>query len=192
MNFKKKVFNVSLFVLLVFSLLVNFVEASTLLVRGSNFNVFFVQDSSLGFQFGSDYLFLTATSGNLNSSTNRLEIYDTWGQFIFLSNENLDLQITSNLKTIKIEGDQKRDNRIIESGSIVSIDSTNKVTIYWYVSPTIWLPILFILGMIGLILMSGGSLYAVNEFKKKHYEKGLTNGIIYVTIGFALVLAWLW
>jgi hypothetical protein len=52
-------------------------------------------------------------------------------------------------------------------------------------------PIKFILGMVGLASMAGGSLYAVQLIKRKEYYEGFRNGAICNAIGFAFFIAWL-
>jgi len=51
---------------------------------------------------------------------------------------------------------------------------------------------MFIFGVTGIVSMIGGAMYGVHEMKKKNYEHAFVTAIIFITVGFALVLAWLW
>jgi len=55
-----------------------------------------------------------------------------------------------------------------------------------------WLPIMFILGIIGLLSIFYGLLYGVYKIKKKDYREGLVNATVIISIGSGLVLSWLW
>lgn len=54
------------------------------------------------------------------------------------------------------------------------------------------LPIMSIMGLIGLVSMFGGPLYGVSKFRKKEYRDGAIVGLIFFVVGFALFIAWLW
>lgn len=170
--------------------MVNFTQASNL--RSSNFNVYFSNGASLGFQHGNRYVLLEVTSGNLNSSENSLTLDSDGGLFRFEANETTTLQITFNVTTVKVFGDQNNENRVIPSGTSISINATDKVTIYWHITYGFWLPMMFVFGMVGMLSTFGGVLYIANEVKKKNYYDAFRNGVIILSIGIALVIAWLW
>jgi len=187
--FYKKVVMFSLFFLMVFQL-IQFCYASN--VNGSNFNVYFSNGSSLGFQNGNRYVLLEVTSGNLNSSENTLTLDSDGGLFRFEANETTTLYITFNVSSVKVFGDQNNEHRIIPSGTSISINATDTVTIYWDITYEFWLPMMFVFGMVGMLSTFGGALYIANEVKKKNYYDAFRNGVIIMSIGIALVLAWLW
>lgn len=166
---------------------------TTMYVTGENFPVLIQQNSGIAFQnTPRKYVLLKIITGNLNSSTNSLRIYEGGGLFNFLSNESLILQINYTVTNVKVWGDQGHEIRQIDSGSSITINEGNMVCIQWDIHIEPWLPILFIFGMIGIGATIGGAMYSTSRLKKHKYDKGLTAGIIWVSIGVCLVLAWLW
>lgn len=173
-------------------LYINLSYTTTTYVTGLNFNLLIYEDSGLGFQGQGRYVLLAPTSGDLNSSTNNLWIYDGGGTFRFLSNETLTLKITYDVSNVRVKGDKGNELRLIGSGSSISIDSGDTVIIQWATELNPWLPIMFIFGMFGICSTIGGAIYAVQQIKKHNYDKGFTMGVIWVSLGVCLVLAWLW
>lgn len=55
-----------------------------------------------------------------------------------------------------------------------------------------WLPIMFILGIIGLLSIFYGLLSGIYKIKKKDYREALINSTVIISIGSGLVLSWLW
>ena len=174
-------------------LCLNLSYAYTPYVSGSNFDILINENSALGFQNDPDEsVTLTPTTGDLNTSINSLLVYGGGGEFRFLSNERFTLTITYTVTNLRIAGDKGNGRRPISSGDSVDIDSADTVIITWIRTIEPWLPIMFIFGIFGMISTIGGAMYAVNKIKKKEYEKGIVNGIIFISVGFCLVLAWLW
>ena len=64
------------------------------------------------------------------------------------------------------------------------------VVIEWWIFIEPWVPYLFILGMLGLGSMFGGSLYSIHLFKKKEYRWALVQGVTFIAVGFGLFIAW--
>lgn len=55
-----------------------------------------------------------------------------------------------------------------------------------------WLPLMFIVGMIGLCCMVGGPIYGYFKIKSHEYYSGARNGFLFTIIGASLMMAWLW
>lgn len=55
-----------------------------------------------------------------------------------------------------------------------------------------WLPMMFILGIIGLLCMFGGPIYGIYEVKHGEYYDGFRTGLVVTVLGLALFIAWLW
>jgi len=53
-----------------------------------------------------------------------------------------------------------------------------------------YLPVMFILGIIGLCSMVGGGFFAAHKIKRGEYYEGGRMGLIYVSVGLGLFLAW--
>jgi hypothetical protein len=54
------------------------------------------------------------------------------------------------------------------------------------------LPIMFIIGMVGLFAMFLGPLYCIEKLKEKDYYDAFKLGTVITIIGIALFIAWLW
>jgi len=154
--------------------------------------VYFQTQESLGFQCGTKTVVLLVTVGNLNSSNIAVSMENTGGSFRFEANESVTIKITFDIDTVKVSGDKGHAFRGISSGSSFPIDAYDVVVIQWNFGAFLLLPIKFILGMVGLASMSGGSIYAVQQIKHKEYYEGFRSGAIFISIGFAFFLAWLW
>ena len=180
---------VSLFVLLFLAIPSH---SANVLVSGSNFGLQFYEGDSLGFQEGKKTVVLTMTSGNLTSNQTNVYMHDGGGDFSFNASESFTMKITFTMDTVKVMGDKGNEFRGISSGSFIAVDANDLVYIQWSYGAILLLPIKFILGMVGLGSMSGGSIYAVKQIKSKDYYEGFRNGAIFISIGFAFFIAWLW
>ena len=168
-------------------------HSANVLVSGSNFGLQFYEGQSLGFQTGTKTVVLTMTTGNLTSNQTDVYVHSGGGGFSFKANENFTMKITFDVDTLKIMGDKGHTEfRAISSGSFIPVDANDVVYIQWSFGAILLLPIKFILGMVGLASMSGGSIYAVKQIKHKNYYEGFRNGAIFISIGFAFFIAWLW
>jgi len=167
-------------------------SSSSALVYGQNFSLQFYEGQSLGFQTGMKTVVLDMTVGNLTSNQTTVDFDSGGGMFQFKANENFTMKITYDVAKLKVGGDKGSQDRGIKSGTSINIDANDIVTIEWNIFIAPLLPLLFILGMFGLLSMGGGSIYAVQQIKEKEYRNGFRNGAIFITIGFAFFLAWLW
>ena len=167
-------------------------HSANVLVTGSNFGLQFYEGQTLGFQEAKKTMVLTMTSGNLTSNETKIYMWVGGGDFNFNASESFTMKITFNMDTVKVMGDKGNEFRAISSGSSIPVDANDLVYIQWSYGAILLLPIKFILGMVGLGSMSGGSIYAVKQIKSKDYYEGFRNGAIFLGIGFAFFLAWLW
>lgn len=58
--------------------------------------------------------------------------------------------------------------------------------------PKMWIPILPIMGMIGILMMMISPVYVFATFKEGEYSKAMAYGFILFIVGFSFVIAWLW
>lgn len=163
-------------------------------VPNTRLNVVVNNGQALAFQ-NTRYNFvrLGITSGVLNCTNGTLGINSGGGYFVFTALNDTAFTLTHNVTNVKVGGDSGNEFRQVYNGNSFTILAGNGVTVNWDM-PGIepWLPVMFILGMTGLVSLFGGSLYAVDKIKKKQYQVGLINGVIFVSIGFALFISWLW
>ena len=168
-------------------------HSANVLVSGSNFGLQFYEGQSLGFQEGKKTVVLTMTSGNLTSNETKIYMWVGGGDFSFNASESFTMKITFTMDIVKVAGDRGHTEfRAISSGSSIPVDANDLVYVQWSYGAILLLPIKFILGMVGLGSMSGGSIYSVKQIKQKEYYEGFRNGAIFISIGFAFFLAWLW
>ena len=159
----------------------------------NSFNLYFQNGKTLAFQYlPSQYglskqrtFNITVTSGTLNGTNGHLSL--EWptagGTLTFRSRDSATLSAP--------------DARIVVNGASfsesASIATGDKVKIIWsgpIIEPLY--PIIFAIGMIGLVAMFIGPLYGLNEMKKRRYRDGFVYGLSITVIGLALFIAWLW
>jgi len=190
---KKKVPHVLIFMGFLSLFLILSSKASTVYVSSTDFNVLILSGTTLQFQNDVDKLVtLEVTSGLLNSTTNKLYIYDGGGQFRFNALNDSTIKISYTVPNVKVNGDQDNNLRVIKSDSSITVSAGNQVSIVWDMVYAPLLPIMFIIGMFGLGSLFGGPLYAIHQIRQRKYRDALVNGIVITVLGVAFVLAWLW
>lgn len=153
----------------------------------------FETGSKLEFQNDIDQIVtLEIISGILNSSINKIQFLSDGGSFRFTALNDTKIKITYTLSTVRVQGDQGKEQRVIENGTTITVNTANNVLIQWDIIFEPSLPITFILGMVGLAGMFGGPLYSIHLIKKGKYRSGFIAGVIWVSVGIALFIAWLW
>lgn len=154
----------------------------------------FETGGSLGFQndIGKTVV-LQIISGILNSTTNAFSLDAGGGYFRFTALNDTEITIVFvGVDYVQVSGDQNNGNRHIQSGETITINSGNNVVISWTMLIKPWLPLLFIIGIIGLFASFGGPLYAINKIKHHEYYEGIRTGLVLTVTGIAFVIAWLW
>jgi len=158
-----------------------------------NIQILFPSGSSLAFQNDiNKQVVLQVINGMLNSSENQLKLNSGGGFFRFIATNNTQIKIVYSNCSVKVSGDQNNPQRIIKSGTSITVNAGDSVLIQWDIPIEPWLPMMFIFGMVGLGAMIGGPLYAINKVKKREYLEGFRTGIVVTVIGVALFIAWLW
>lgn len=144
-----------------------------------------------GFTGATEYVLLEATSNMMNSSLTTLQMSNAGnGYFKFLSNETFDLQLTFSNMKVSLSGDQGQANRQITNKTVYPVNAGNTIVVSWVIILQPWVPYLFILGMIGLGSMFGGSLYSIHLFKKREYQWALVQAVTFIAVGFGLFISW--
>lgn len=157
----------------------------------NRFNLYFQNGHTLAFQHLSSYslpeeyiINITVTSGTLNGTNGQLSV--TWltgdGELSFTSQDTA--TVSAPKAAILVNG---------ERSATGQIQTGDKVRIIWS-GPILepFFPLMFAIGMIGLVALFIGPLYAINEMKKHRYYSGFVYGLMITAIGFGLFLAWLW
>lgn len=158
-------------------------------VISSPFSVYINNTGSLGFQNQiGRFLRLDVTSGAINSSVAALTMDSYTGRFRFTANESCSFQVTYNVTRAGVSGIATARN--LPSGATVNVLANDPVNIYWNIDIEPLLPVMFILGMIGLCSMVGGGFYGAHKIKKGEYYEGGRMALIYIAVGFGLFIAW--
>jgi ABC-type antimicrobial peptide transport system permease subunit len=111
-------------------------------------------------------------------------MWESTGKLTFTATDNATITLTGTGINTRING---------ERAYTASIVQGNTYTIEWgFSEPQFWLPVLFIIGMLGLGCLMGGPLYIIQKIKEHKYYPDMLNGITITIIGFAFFIAWLW
>lgn len=163
-------------------------------VRASDVAVYVPATGALGFQNEPNiYVLLSVLTGSINSTTNLLRLSRGSGVFQWLALNDSTVQVTYTVEgSVSALGDSGNDFRRIASGTTLTVNTGETIRIEWRYNIHIWLPIMFIFGMMGLVGTFGSSLYCVNMMKKGKFYEGLRTTLIFGSLSIALVLAWLW
>ena len=154
-------------------------------VAAPTFQIYIGNTGSLGFQNQMEYnVTLTVSSGALNCSNASLSMDLNHGRLVFMNNESAAFTTIFSVSRLTINGG------LVESGVSTSQVQNDVTIIEWWIMIEPWVPYLFILGMIGLGSMFGGSLYTVHLFKKREYQWALVQGVTFIAVGFGLFIAW--
>lgn len=76
----------------------------------------------------------------------------------------------------------------------LTLTSDRTISVYYTYTPyqAFLLPIMFIIGMVGLGCMFVGPMLTISGFRKHEYRDSFVMGVIITATGFALFIAWLW
>jgi hypothetical protein len=91
---------------------------------------------------------------------------------------------TSNIPEVLVN------NARIESGDTRNFTVGTTTLIEWWIPTQPLLPIMFIFGMVGLVSMFYGSWQGVKEFQDKKYVEAGVYSLVFIALGAALFLAW--
>lgn len=155
-------------------------------------HVYFNTGESIGFQNDVDtWVIVNVTSGYLNSIDNNIGITQTGGYFIFQPDTTVSMQVIySNITISQVRIDQGA----ILNGTITSFN-TAQHEIEWLINTEYYtgplLPFGFIMGMVGLVSMIGGSCYTVYKLKQKELDAAICVGFVMALVGYALFIGWL-
>jgi len=161
--------------------------------EGGGSHVIFDAGGSLGFQNDLEHeVVLNVTSGALNSTENTISLDKGGGYFMFTALDDTVILLDYTVDDVKVEGDQNQTSRIVQSGDSFTVDTGDTVLISWAISYAPLLPLMFIIGMIGLGAFIGGPVYGVMKFKEHDYYNGFVVSLAVTAVGLALVIGWLW
>lgn len=162
-------------------------------VSANSFTLYIGANGSIGFNSDkTHFVLVNATSGSFNSSDASLTMDSRIGTFRFRQNETLTFQVTFNTTKCVVQGDQGNEGRTITTGDSFTANPLNVVYVSWVIDVEPYLPLRFILGMVGLCLMFASPIYSIIQFKKREYYNAIRNSAILLPIGICFVIAWLW
>jgi len=159
------------------------------IVSGSNFNIYLSSGDELQFQhLAAEWIDeftarVKVGSGVLNGTNGRIEMWTSEGELTFLSLDTATL-VPFNTSIIV--------NGVVYYGN-TTINNGDNVKIRW-TGPAFepYVPIMFVIGIGGLLAMFIGPAYCVHMVKKGRYWDAAVNGFTITAIGVAFFIAWLW
>ena len=166
-------------------------SALVLLFSGSNIVISIPNGGSMGFSSYYSGCVVTVTAGTLNGTANIMLFYRSQGEVHISSNSAATFYIDGFLRGVPYVKGSTTATVINDTRIEATTTNGDNLIIGWSVSADPLLPLMFILGVLGVISMIGGAVYSVKLFGDGLYEKGLVNGALFISLGFGLVLAWL-
>lgn len=192
-SLKKKVF----FLLFTLFLLVGISKAS---ISVSTFFLYVNQTGSIGFQHTiNNTITITVLSGNL-SGVNCSLFMSPYGEgyFSFKAQNNSVIRVDSvNINELSAKGDSGNNMRYIDSGSSLTIQSGNGVSIKWNFGigdPFSWM-IMPMMGIFGFFSIGLGAFFVGNKIRQRDAFgaiRGCLVALIFILIGAGLIIGWLW
>lgn len=198
---KKKLFNLSLLVLLLLSLLVIFVRGQSLIpiISGSIFSLTFPSGDSLSLQ-GNYALFFDVKNGLWNGSSGVITVYADRGRFSFYAENDSVIEVSSPDAPSGIDfgvsgASSSQTDKFVW---LVTVTSGNIVTFTWNWRIVSWLNLYFMfgVGMTGIILMVFAPTWVAFGLRKKAFDpdkiERIGIALLIFCIGFGLFISWLW
>lgn len=156
------------------------------------FNSYFPAGTALSFQPDIDdatqILTIHVINGTLNGTN--CQVWNTLtkgGKYAFNSQAAAFLQInfTEGLGRVSVR------NEAVTSGILYPIGAGVSYDVVWSSLVSAALPLMLIIGIVGLILIIVGPLYLVSKLRARDMD-GVKLGIVLSAFGFAFTIAWLW
>lgn len=155
------------------------------------FNSLAFNGQSIGFQFDDLFVRVVVNSGVLNGSSSDIWIASEYGgKYVFTQSGSGSCYVhhsnDSRISNLRVNGNQYIMN------NTVTLTDGNIYVIEWGVSLEPFLPIVFMVGMVGLLMLFIGPSYAVISLKRNDPLNGFLIGLIVTVFGIGFLLVWLW
>jgi hypothetical protein len=150
-------------------------------------------NGTLGFQNSlNEIVYVYVNTGQLNGSITLCEINSGGGKFRFNVQNDSNIVITftplESLVYFSPNGDIGL--KKVTSGDSFNLTTSDDAYLIWntpFYSP---LPMMFIVGIVGLGCLFVGPWIIIDKIRKKEYEKALVTGFIITFTGFAFFVGW--
>jgi len=165
-------------------------SALSVYLEASNIQLEIPEDGSIAFGDSEHGVTLTVTSGTLNG-TSSMTYWREKGKINIVTENAAEFTLIAygERTSLRYSGTLVNEvSSVLIYGSTVSGDS---FYFGWETQTAPLLPIMFIIGVIGLFTFVGGLLYLLYKFKEGEYVEGMRKGIIFMSLGFGLVWGWL-
>jgi len=167
---------------------------------GGEIRYLFESGGSLGFQLDlNKTLVLEITSGVLNSTVHSLKLSTPNGYFYFTAINDTQITIThQNIDQVFVSGDQNKENRIIASGTSITVGAANRIRISWHFLPWSVVDDYFMLGvgLVGIVMLVAGPTWFARTFVSHGLDtdtiEHLGYAMLMIIMGFGFVVVWLW
>lgn len=158
----------------------------------NNFKIYIRQTEGFGIQNYDNHVSLICTNGNLNGTNgNGWAAKNYGGSFTFTNNENCNLTLIEDIGAIRVSGGLYDGDTGYGNGSLFRLTPGNTYTFEWSFTIQPFLPFSLMLGLIGVAMLFGGSIWAIHSGREGEYRVAV-NGVIVTLVGAALVIGWFW
>lgn len=165
-------------------------SALSVYLEGSGILLTIPNGSTISFGDESHGATLTVTSGTVNGTVS-LTYWREKGKVSIASTDTAEFVLSGYGERTSLQYNGQIVENVNASYLLGSTVSGNSFYFGWAVKTEPLLPVMFILGMVGLFTFIGGLLWACVNFREGEYVEGLRVGVIFCSIGFGLVWGWL-
>lgn len=159
-------------------------------LTAENVQVTIPNGATLSFGDANNGINVTVTSGTLNGTSTMTYWYQK-GRVNLVSENTAEYTIMAYGSGTTIRYTGTLVNQVSHALIYGSTVATDSLVFGWDVESVPLLPLMFIIGIVGLFTFVGGLLYMLVKFREGEYEEGLRKGIIFMSLGFGLVWGWL-
>lgn len=170
-------------------------DAEILLVDGSSFELYLLPGDEVNFRHGyNDFnVTLDVKLGTLNASVSDLKLwYDRGGYIQFTTVGSITFEIEFSTEGIfeyaNCTVTEVTENELYR----VTASAAAMVFLRWNSYISSFLPLDFILGLIGVVGVPLSIIYGYEKIKKREYREALELTTVFLALSIALVIAWLW
>lgn len=164
-------------------------------VSGGDVQFYLMNSSSFGFASDRSGILITVSTGLLNGTLNKLNILKHKGSFYINSEDAATFIVTgysTESRTVIPSLAGASNAEMINKTQLNATCAVGETLRFsWGTELTPLLPFMFIFGMAGIIMFFGGFAYGAHQIKEDEYKEGFFTIIIFCSLGFGLIIAWL-
>lgn len=160
-------------------------------LEGSNIQLTAENGGILGFGTETGGITVTVTSGTLNGTATMKYLYNS-GTVTVASEDTASFTIDGVGQGIPRFGGGQTANQINKTRILGTTINGDNLIFGWGIELEPLLPIMFILGVCGVMIFFVGLTWGAYTMKNGEYIEGAVRALIFCSIGFGLILGWLY